>query len=463
MRFVLISVAGLACISACAFKTTADLPGGQPDSSTFLVDATSSSSQRDSGSSSVLADGSVAVIPDANSVGTPDGATPPGDSGVSVADAGVPVVDSGTPATVTPPSAFPTVVNSGGVVVASPKVKPIFFTNYPQRPELERFHQAYARSSHWAGAVGEYGVGPMTLLPSVTRTDAAPSQLSDAQIQDWIRANLGEGQLLGAADPDTVYVLYFPETTTISLDSDQSCQSFGGYHNEVATFGGTTKVGYAVIPNCGDDELYLVADHEMVEWATDRYPFTAPAYQSLVPEFAAFGLFAGSENSDICTFLEGIQSNALGLSTSGYTPADLGFRVQRHFSNVASKAGHFPCAPNYNETFLVGIPQLTERANLGARGATKVMGTSNGAGEISVKIHSDKAVFEPWRIFATALSFSGGQARMKVTLDKSRVLPGDEIKLTISASRESQAGIMLITTAPDGTAAHSWPILVFDR
>lgn len=375
----------------------------------------------------------------------------------------VPEVTTSGEATATPASMFPQVANSGGVVVAKPKIMPVYFPGYAQRAKVDAFHAAYAKSTHWAGAVSEYGVGPQTLLPSVTRTDTAAANVSDDDIKVWLRANLGEGRLLGAADADTAYVLYFPTTTTVTLDGSASCSTFGGYHNEVTLGDGVTRVGYAIIPTCNEASLFVTSDHEMVEWATDRFPYTAPAYQNLKPEFAAFGLMGGGEISDVCTFLEGVQAQASGARSSGYTPADLGFKVQRHFSNKASAAGRFPCGPNYNETFLVGIPQLTESQNLMPGGATKILTTSGGSGELKIKIHADAKVSEPWRFFATALSFGGGQARMKVSLDKNRVLPGDEVTLTISESKERQAGIMLITSSPDGQTSHSWPFVVLGK
>ncbi len=399
----------------------------------------------------------VPAVPGAQVSAEPVVETPPASNQKPVEK---PVEPTGAPATVTPASAFPTVVSSGGNVVAAPKVMPIYFDGYALRAELDRFHQSYATSTHWLGAVGEYGVGAMTLRPSVTRTDAATSSVTDDQIKGWLQANLGEGKLLGVPDADTAYVLYYPARSTISLQGSESCSSFGGYHSELATSDGN-KVGYAVIPTCDQDSLYTASDHEMVEWATDRFPYTAQAYANLTPEFAAFGLIGGAEISDICTFLERTQAQALGSREIGYIPEDLGFRVQRHFSNKASQAGHFPCAPNYDQTFLVGVPQLSASTSLGRGGKTSYMSIRGGAGEIKIKIHSDKAVAQPWRIFAQGLSFGGATARMKISLDKTRVLPGDEVTLTVSNSKETQAGILLVTSAPDGSAAHSWPILAF--
>lgn len=360
-------------------------------------------------------------------------------------------------ATQTDPSAFPQVANSGGSVVASPKVMPIYFDGYTYRAKLDSFHEKLQGSKYWNNSVSEYGVGALSVLPGVTISGAAPASISDDGIQTWLKSKFTDGTL-GTPDQDIAYAVYYPKSTTVTLDGDRSCSSFGGYHSEV-NLGGGKKVGYAVIPTCDEASLYITASHEYVEWATDRFPYTAAAYQQMEPKFAMFGLLAGGEISDVCTFLEGTQAQALGKRTSGYVPEDIGFTVQRHFSNKLSAAGHFPCAPDYNGTFLVAIPQLTESYPVGQFGGNvDIMTTTDGSGEIKLKIHSDKAVSEPWRLFASALSMNGGQAKMNVKLDKTKVVPGDEVTLTISDSQENQAGIMLITS--NGTDAHSWPVLV---
>ena len=66
-----------------------------------------------------------------------------------------------------PHPAGPRVVSRGGPVLASPKVIPIFFGSDPLQGRIEAFLRELASSTYWEAVTKEYGVGSLTIAPSV--------------------------------------------------------------------------------------------------------------------------------------------------------------------------------------------------------------------------------------------------------------------------------------------------------
>jgi hypothetical protein len=106
----------------------------------------------------------------------------------------------------------------------------------------------------------------------------ALTSISDAAIQTWL------GTLLSAhsipTDSSTLYGLYFPSGTSVTLGNSASCSSFCGYHS-VFTHNGM-QIKYAVFPypDCSGcslstngrsvgDMLTIVGSHEIREAVTD--------------------------------------------------------------------------------------------------------------------------------------------------------------------------------------------------
>ena len=82
-------------------------------------------------------------------------------------------------------------------------------------------------TQYWAANVTEYGVGAATGLPPIELTETAPAAIQDADIQTWLGGKLnGNDPLWPAADANTVYVLHYPESTTITLQGSTSSYSF---------------------------------------------------------------------------------------------------------------------------------------------------------------------------------------------------------------------------------------------
>lgn len=56
----------------------------------------------------------------------------------------------------------PIVTSSGGPVLKTPRIVPIFFADDPLADDLERFVMTVGCTDYWREAVGEYGVGDAT-------------------------------------------------------------------------------------------------------------------------------------------------------------------------------------------------------------------------------------------------------------------------------------------------------------
>ena len=83
-----------------------------------------------------------------------------------------------------------------------------------------------------------------------------------------------------------------------------------------------------------DDVMTGASTHEFIEAATD--PFASnPAYATADEQHFFYDLMPLSEIGDMCTF----------ESDSFIKPAEIGYAVQRVWSNKLAKAGASPCAP----------------------------------------------------------------------------------------------------------------------
>jgi hypothetical protein len=90
-------------------------------------------------------------------------------------------------------------------------------------------------------------------------------------LQNWIKSDPAFPQVTA----NSLYFIYFPPGTTVTLGTDQSCQTFGGYHDHI-----NSTVFYAVEPFCMADTggmsqldfFTLTSSHELCESITDPVP-----------------------------------------------------------------------------------------------------------------------------------------------------------------------------------------------
>jgi hypothetical protein len=392
-------------------------------------------------------------------VGDPDGGVTV-DPGSDV-DAGV---DSGPTDFVfkpAPAGTFAQGVSAGGSVVKSPKVMPIVFASDDAKAQLTDFATKLATTTYWGKISSEYGVGALTAKPAVTLTEAAPTSIDDSEIETWLASKFTTDSAdFGAPDSNTLYEIFYPAGTTITQGGQSSCQSFGGYHFETQANG--VPISYAVLPRCDAfipglssfEGTTLSASHEVLEWATDPFPETSPAYMSVDDDHAVWGRVFLGELGDLCTQMPGIPTS----------PSDLGYVVQRTWSNASAKAGHHPCVPVAGDPYYTAFPTKPETiaVNLFGQQAT-TKGFKVGVGQsktIDLTMYSDAAT-DAWTVQVLDLTqLTGAPEEFTYSLDKMEGRAGDTLKLTITGVKPAEQGQGFVILSTIGNGGNLWPVWV---
>ena len=278
-----------------------------------------------------------------NSGGSTGGADATPTVGAAPADGGV------TPSSYTTPfpPALPQALAGSAVIMASPSVVPVFFSQDPLQPDLESFLQGFFATPTWQ-IVKQYGVVGGAITPSAVLSPPTAATLSDAEVQAFLSAQVKSGALPAPAAA-TIYLFYFPENITLTLDGQTSCIDLGGYHNTATLADGAT-VTYAVVPRCPGlplGELTFATSHELAEAATDPL---LTAYNQLG---APYGLWMadlqGGEIGDLCQNLYDAVHLEPGVG-----------QVSRLWSNAAAWAQQNPCQPAAASEAFFAVPILTE-------------------------------------------------------------------------------------------------------
>lgn len=389
---------------------------------------------------------------------TPDSGAmmPTDDSGAMTADAGMDMPDTGEQDTGVPyPAPFPAppqVLNSGGPTAGMGIVVPVFFQNDSLQSDAEAFLKQLSPSTYWTATTKEYKVGDFTVLPSVVINGPAPSNIDDSGIQTWLATHAdGSDMAWPKADSSTVFAIFYPNGTTITLQGSQSCNGFGGYHSNTS-LADNTAFSYAVMPRCGGgiDNLTGVTSHEIVEWATDPFPMGNSAFQ-MVDFNHLYWAPAGGETGDMCEF-----GNTYGRLVGN-------FMVQRTWSNNSIKAGHDPCVPAPTGVYFAAAPESPDQVQYKYYGqAVKTRGVKIPVGmskTIPVHLYSDgpKA---PWTVTATT-SF-GSQGALTFSFDKTTGQNGDILQLTITSVKATTSGSarFSVTSTDSSMVKHTWYGLV---
>ncbi len=403
---------------------------------------------------------------------------PPQDEAGVVVDAGV-----AYPAA---HSALPQVKTAGGPVLANPKAVPVFFPGFAFRTELVDFLPKMGKSAYWKAVGAEYGVGALTAATPIDITEAPNAVVTDAEIQAWLisrfdgtHPEFGTTPIAGA-----VYTLFYPATTTIYLGNapapapdggveggvpeggtkgpraQASCKSFGGYHQDVKVAG--VDVAYAVIPQCatfgpltGVDVVTGTPSHELIEAATDPFPISKPAYTTVDDDHISwtFALGAG-EVGDMCAQYD----------SSFYKDSEIGYVVQRSWSNAAAKAGQEPCVPvpASELPYFNASPQLPDYVSL-AIGTTKGVKVPVGMSKtIELDLFSSAAMSGPMTVSISSFGGGGGMSTkppVTFALDKTTGVNGEKIKVTVTsnAATVSRLGATtFVITSTVGTESHYW-------
>ncbi|HEX4513119.1 MAG TPA: hypothetical protein VH054_06270 [Polyangiaceae bacterium] len=356
------------------------------------------------------------------------------DAAAPEVEAGPPPVDCDAGATPSasypaPHPAMPLATSEGGPTMAAPRFVPIVFAAEDRTSDIGAFMKSIAASTYWSSIASQYGIGTPTTIDPIVVSETPASTMTDGDIVTWITGKLdGTHADFGAADASSIYVIYYPSTTTIAASLGPSCGLWGGYHAETKV--GATKVVFAVIARCNGEAMSSITAHELFEAASDPYIATAPAYLTVSDAMEQYGF--GSEIGDLCE------------SNPNIVPADVGYPVPPIWSNLASAAGHNPCQPSSGPYFRT----VSERYVSMAPGETKT---------IDLVAFSDADTGGPWTVKLDANAAIGD--KVAFTLCRTSIQNGETIPLTITRPDTAVNDTTITITSTLGSRSTYW---VFD-
>jgi hypothetical protein len=344
--------------------------------------------------------------------------------------------------------------------------------------QLATFGTSVASSTYWdtiragycdsgGNCIGDGPAGtsyPQSTAPAASYTDS--SQGGASTLQTFL-AGLINGAKVPAPDANTIYALYFPTTTTISLDGSLSCQAFDGYHNAMTV--GSQVVYYAVIPECAAPTMTppittlqnttITASHEFIETASDG-SLSQFSYALNLSDPATYGWadIASIEVGDLCV-------DPFGLGQDETT--ENGFTVQRIWSAQNAAAGKNPCVPiptgevyfNAYSTYSVVVEDVGQTKTI------EVDALADGAMGAWTLLPQD------WSNFSNPnpnpyVSFSIQGGTNTDAGPEIQVQSGDRIQLQVTLTADpstapyGEADAVLVSVNRTKTAAHWWPFIV---
>jgi hypothetical protein len=260
---------------------------------------------------------------------------------------------------------MPTIPNMNGATFASPILAVITYANDGNRATEEAF-AAFLVKSNWLSTVGpEYGIGLGSSV-DVELTAAAPGSIDDNGIQTELASLITGGTATSPLD-STIFMIFFPGTTSVSANGQVVCSFATGYHAESQASG--NDFAYAVIPDCQAGQsgelaaLESAASHEFFEGATDPFPSDSPGW--VITDTSNPWHALGGEIADLCA------SVLPEWSEGGYS------EIARMYSNEAAQAGGDPCLPAIGTYFATDVePSTVPEVTAGSQATFQVTGWS---------------------------------------------------------------------------------------
>ncbi len=372
-------------------------------------------------------------------------------------DAASPDPDASADASAPPPwPAPPQVVSGGGPIIATPTVVPVFFGADALQGSLESFLHALSSSTFWTATTKEYGIGALSVAPSVTTSDPVPT--TDDALATWLAAQ-ADGTHAGwpKADDSTVFVVFFPSSATLTIHNKQSCQVFDGYHKDTTRTGGGSLI-YAPVMRCESgsktlDAVTLAASHEITEAVTDPLYYSNQAWAFEDDAHFIWTMITVGEIVDMCDLEPQSGARLVG-----------NYQVQRAWSNASALAGHDPCVPAPANPYFAAAAILNDSVTLDTGGAglvlTKGVRVPTGRTEtVDVVLRSDGPM-DAWQVKATdTSSLFGGPQELQLALDRGTGNSGDVLQLTITRVASGPFGgsaLVLTSTSAQAATTHVW-------
>ena len=355
-----------------------------------------------------------------------------------------------------PHGPLPQVQFNGGRVMSNPRFMAITFPADSFAPSINMFMSKFASSPQWTAMTSEYGVNAASVAAPVQLTEGAPGTIDDTQIQTWLSAKFNTvSRPLGAPDTNTIYIINYPPTTSITASGQASCSDFDGYHSEFTDPASGTAIVYAVIANCSGytiNDQTSTMSHELVEAVTD--PDNNPAYYGVAQDFAVWNTVSyGSEVGDMCQ----------DYNNSYFVPSNIGFQIQRSWSNAAAAAGNDPCVPAATgQTYVNASPGVSDSITYNDNGqSTTGTGISIPVGQsrvIELDLFSS-AQTAAWKVSASEFSSSG---HLGFSFNTTTGTNGSKIYLTVTVHSKDttfNAEPFWVISTLNGVS-HYWPVIV---
>jgi hypothetical protein len=362
---------------------------------------------------------------------------------------------------------FPQLVNNGGPVLKNPVVQPIFFSNYDIAGDVATMLKGLPTAtlaggaSYWTGAVAEYGVGALTMLPPITLSEAAPT--TDTDPESFLQKKMSDPAFKGITS-STILAIFYPSTTPLGGSCAATTPGYGGYHSSFSN--GGNEQPFAVMSECAPygptktpiDMVAVAASHEIIEAVTDPYPSRTPGFTGLDKAGWALAIFlqGNTENGDVCTMNSGF----------GRGGASYPYLLQRGWSNKAAAAGNLdPCAPDIrpDQPFVGAYPVMPDTVHAVGQNGQGVIIPAGQTKTIDVGLFS----FEPTPEFTVAARQAStvNPPTLSFTWDKTSGKNGDTLHLTIKAESVSKKGyesFVILASLPGVTDPQktAWPGIV---
>jgi hypothetical protein len=389
---------------------------------------------------------------------------------------------------------FPLVSWGGAPLITAADVVTVTFEGDTLATQLAPFGAGLTSSAYWNAitpgycstgttCIGDGAMGSAVALTMQAGASYTDSALGGASTIQTLLQGLITAEQVPAPTANTIYALYFPSTTSITLDGSPSCGNggFDAYHNSMQM--GSQQVIYAIIPECAAPQMTptidllqnttISASHEVIEAASDGYE-TNTTYGYYLdgddPNTWGWNDIQGGEIADLCVdpFLLGLDETTDGTYT-----------VQRIWSITEAAAGKNPCVPvPTGEVYFNTYPSATVIVtDVGTSKTIDItaLADSSSMGEWTVlaqdwTIPNDPNMTAPFVTFSIeggTTTSNGPQIQMK---------SGDTVKLTVTLAVDPGANQQQTTGAAYGeadavlvsangtqqttTAAHFWPFIV---
>lgn len=371
------------------------------------------------------------------------------------------------------------IATNGGAVLQAPVLQVATFNSDPNAALYEAFIAALPHSAYWSATTAEYGVGAATaatpqqasITASTGLTDGALSGGENSDIETFLTAQLDVASPpWGAPSASTLYVLFMPPGVAVSLNSNAPASACAGnvlaWHTAMLLPQSQVTIAYVVVPDCGAqgsltaiDSRTIAASHAIIEAVTNPH---IDAYTAFDAEHTAWQLPAGG--TEVGAACVAALSGDASLFT---TPTDIGFAVQRTWSNAKAAAGHAPCVPAPAvdvEPYFDSIPVLTQSVtlplgvslldpNLTMAGVALPPGTSAA---VPLQLFSDGTTSGPWTLTATEV----GTTHMTLSTSQAQGNNGDSITLNMAAQAQATGYSLVQLSSALGTRRHSQYIVV---